>query len=194
MKKLLFASSNTHKIAEISALVQDLNIEILGLADLGVTEDILENGKTLVDNAIIKARYLYDRFGINCFADDTGLAVAALNGAPGVYSARYAGEPKNDQANVAKLLQELETVENRTAQFTTVICYIDQGTVHTFEGSVKGRIALHPEGQEGFGYDPVFIPDDYAITFAQMPSATKNTMSHRARAMTKFLAFLAENP
>lgn len=192
MKRLLFASANAHKISEIGALVRDLNIQIAGLADLGVREEIVENGANLTENAVIKARFLYDRFGMNCFADDTGLEVEALEGAPGVYSARYAGLPKNDQKNVAKLLQALQTTEHRAAQFKTVIAYIEEGKVQLFEGVVKGRIAMHPRGQGGFGYDPVFEPENSERTFAEMDAVSKNKISHRARAMQKFLAYLAE--
>lgn len=192
MKRLLFASANAHKISEIGALVRDLNIQIAGLADLGVREEIVENGANLTENAVIKARFLYDRFGMNCFADDTGLEVEALEGAPGVYSARYAGLPKNDQKNVAKLLQALQTTEHRAAQFKTVIAYIEEGKVQLFEGVVKGRIAMHPRGQGGFGYDPIFEPENSERTFAEMDAVSKNKISHRARAMQKFLAYLAE--
>lgn len=192
MKRLLFASANAHKISEIGALVRDLNIQIAGLADLGVREEIVENGANLTENAVIKARFLYDRFGMNCFADDTGLEVEALEGAPGVYSARYAGLPKNDQKNVAKLLQALQTTEHRAAQFKTVIAYIEEGKVQLFEGVVKGRIAMQPRGQGGFGYDPVFEPENSERTFAEMDAVSKNKISHRARAMQKFLAYLAE--
>jgi XTP/dITP diphosphohydrolase len=191
MKKLLFASANAHKISEIAALVHDLDIQIVGLADLGVREEIVENGANLTENAVIKARFLYDRFGMNCFADDTGLEVEALAGAPGVYSARYAGLPKNDQKNVAKLLQALQTTEHRAAQFKTVIAYIEEGKVELFEGVVKGRITMQPRGLGGFGYDPVFEPYNSELTFAEMDAVSKNKISHRARAMQQFLAYLA---
>lgn len=194
MNRLLFASANAHKISEIASLMTNLNLQIVGLKELGVEEEIIENGVSLIENAVIKARYLFNRFGINCFADDTGLEVEALGGAPGVYSARYAGEPKNDQNNVAKLLKEMASMDNRAAQFTTVICYINRGEVHTFEGVVKGMIAREPRGQGGFGYDPVFIPEYNSLTFAQMDALSKNTSSHRARAMHKFLDFLARRP
>lgn len=192
MNKLLFASANAHKISEIEALVRQLNIQIVGLADLGVKEEIVENGVNLTENAVIKARFLYDRFGMNCFADDTGLEVEALEGAPGVYSARYAGLPKDDQKNVAKLLHALESTADRKAQFKTVIAYIEEGNVQLFEGIVEGRITTQPRGKGGFGYDPVFEPENSSLTFAEMDAASKNEVSHRARAMQKFLTYLSK--
>lgn len=192
MNKLLFASANAHKISEIEALVRQLNIQIVGLADLGVKEEIVENGANLTENAVIKARFLYDRFGMNCFADDTGLEVEALGGAPGVYSARYAGLPKDDQKNVAKLLHALESTADRKAQFKTVIAYIEEGNVQLFEGIVEGRITTQPRGKGGFGYDPVFEPENSSLTFAEMDAASKNEVSHRARAMQKFLTYLSK--
>lgn len=192
MNKLLFASANAHKISEIEALVRQLNIQIVGLADLGVKEAIVENGANLTENAVIKARFLYDRFGMNCFADDTGLEVEALGGAPGVYSARYAGLPKDDQKNVAKLLHALESTADRKAQFKTVIAYIEEGNVQLFEGIVEGRITTQPRGKGGFGYDPVFEPENSSLTFAEMDAASKNEVSHRARAMQKFLTYLSK--
>jgi len=188
--KLVFATANQHKLEEIKAMLSE-NIHISGLSDLGFMDEIPETGSTLEDNALLKARYIHERYGVSCFADDTGLEVEALNGAPGVYSARYAGlegsSGQRAQANIAKLLHELSGITNRNARFRTVIAWIDaNNNSHLFEGVVQGRIIEKATGNEGFGYDPIFIPDGYNITFAQMPLSEKNQISHRAIAFRKF--------
>ncbi|MDP2189627.1 MAG: RdgB/HAM1 family non-canonical purine NTP pyrophosphatase [Sphingobacteriaceae bacterium] len=190
MKTLLFASGNAHKIEEINAVLAPLGYQVQGLHALGLQEDIPETGTTLDENAAIKAAYLYEKFGKDCFADDTGLEVEALNGAPGVYSARYAGTPKSDANNMAKLLEAMAAVTNRKAQFRTVFCLIEAGEKHFFEGVVTGSIAEEPVGTAGFGYDPLFIPTGESRTFAQMAAAEKNKISHRARAVADLMSYL----
>lgn len=187
--KLLFATNNKHKLEEISALMPE-KIELISLHQAGITGDIPETGSTLVENAIIKAEYGYKKTGLWCFADDTGLEVDALNGAPGVYSARYAGEGKNSHENVQLLLKNLQGIENRAARFKTVIALIYNGKTFLFEGVVNGRITDTPGGDGGFGYDPIFIPDGFNQTFAQMPLVEKNTISHRAKAVEQLIDFL----
>jgi len=189
---LIFATNNENKVKEIKKLLPE-NINLLSLKDVGIVEDIPETGETLRENALQKASYVYEKTGKNCFADDTGLQVDALNGAPGVYSARYAGEEKNAGKNMDKLLLELQNVKNRKANFTTVIALILNGKEYLFEGKVNGAIALAKSGKEGFGYDPVFIPDEFAPkTFADIPLEEKNKISHRARAVGKLVAFLSK--
>jgi XTP/dITP diphosphohydrolase len=188
MKSLIFATSNAHKISELRAILP--NVVIKGLSDIGITEDIPETGLTLEENAYIKAKYLYDLTGEASFSEDTGLEVVALDGAPGVHTARYAGEHRDPNDNMAKLLHELAGDTNRTAQFRTVIAMVDDGNVKYFEGIVRGRIALEKSGNEGFGYDPIFIPDGYDRTFADLSSDIKNQISHRARAVAELIAFL----
>lgn len=192
MKTLLFASGNKHKIEEINAVLAPLGYQVKGLHDLGIVEDIPETGATLNENAAIKAAYLYQKFGEDCFADDTGLEVEALNGAPGVYSARYAGAPKSDAKNMEKLLGALQTATNRKAQFRTVFCLIEGGKQSFFEGKVSGSIAMEPSGSAGFGYDPVFVPAGETLTFAQMPAADKNKISHRSRAVAALMDYLGK--
>jgi XTP/dITP diphosphohydrolase len=192
MKTLLFASGNKHKIEEINAVLSPLGYQVKGLHDLGIMEDIPETGATLDENAAIKAAYLYQKFGEDCFADDTGLEVEALNGAPGVYSARYAGAPKSDAKNMEKLLGALQTATNRKAQFRTVFCLIEGRKQSFFEGKVSGSIASEPSGSAGFGYDPVFVPAGETRTFAQMSAANKNKISHRARAVAALMDYLGK--
>jgi XTP/dITP diphosphohydrolase len=191
--KLVFSTNNKHKIREISDLL-DGRFEIIGLADIGITEDIPEDEDNLAGNAMFKARYVHDRTGLNVFADDTGLEVDALDGAPGVYSARYAGESKDPSDNIVKLLKELEGAKNRKARFRTVIALIYNNSEHLFEGKVEGRIIQKRRGTGGFGYDSVFIAEGYDLTFAEMPLAEKNKISHRAQAMKKLLEFLTQQP
>lgn len=191
MTQLLFSSHNTHKINEIRSMLPS-NIELLSLADCGFTDDIPETEQTLRDNAIIKARYAAERMNIACFADDSGLEVTALNGAPGVYSARYAGEPKNDLANNNKLLRELSTAADRSAKFKTVIALWWNEEMHVFEGTVEGKIAKSPRGSNGFGYDPLFIPQGHDRTFAEFSMDEKAALSHRGRALAKLLSFLKQ--
>lgn len=189
MKKFVFATNNAHKLEEVKALLGD-KIELLSMKDIKCSADIPETETTLEGNALLKARYIYENYHINCFADDTGLEVEALNGAPGVYSARYAGEEHNSEANMKKLLHELEGVENRKAQFRTIFALIIEGKEHLFEGIVKGEIIKQRKGNAGFGYDPIFVPEGYTQTFAEMGSEEKNKISHRAKAVGKLCKFL----
>lgn len=185
MKQLVFATNNDHKISEIRAIIGD-KIEILSLADINCHTDIPETAETLEGNALIKARYVYEHYGLDCFADDTGLEVVALGGAPGVHTARYAYADRNDpEANTRKLLSELEGKNDRRAAFRTVIALIENGEEYVFEGRVDGEIATEERGKEGFGYDPVFSPENTGRTFAELGVAMKNSISHRARAVRK---------
>ena len=188
-KKLVVATNNTHKLEEISAILGE-EMELLSLKDIQCNADIPETADTLEGNARQKAQYIYNNYGMNCFADDTGLEVEALNGAPGVFSARYAGDGHDSEANMQKLLQELEGKENRKAQFRTAICLIMEGQEYLFEGIVKGKIIEEKRGGAGFGYDPVFVPEGYDLTFAELGNDIKNTISHRARAVEKLCTFL----
>lgn len=187
--KLVFATNNKHKVREISDLL-DNNFRILGLADLNITEEIPEEAETLEENALFKARYVHDKTGLNVFADDTGLEVTALGGAPGVYSARYAGENKSFDDNIEKLLREMQNASDRSARFRTVIALILDGSEYLFEGTVEGEITRERRGDGGFGYDPVFLATGYDRTFAEMPLGEKNLISHRAKAMKQLLEFL----
>ena len=190
IKKLVFATNNAHKLDEIRAILGD-KIEVLSLKDINCDADIPETADTLEGNAALKAEYIYKNYGLDCFADDTGLEVEALGGAPGVYSARYAGGDGHDsEANMRKLLEELDGGQNRKAQFRTAICLIEQGEEHLFEGIVKGSIIEQKRGVSGFGYDPVFMPEGYEETFAEMGNAEKNKISHRARAVEKLCEYL----
>lgn len=190
IKKLVFATNNAHKLDEIRAILGD-KIEVLSLKDINCDADIPETADTLEGNAVLKAEYIYKNYGLDCFADDTGLEVEALGGAPGVYSARYAGGDGHDsEANMRKLLKELDGKQNRKAQFRTAICLIEQGEEHLFEGIVKGSIIEQKRGASGFGYDPVFMPEGYEETFAEMGNAEKNKISHRARAVEKLCEYL----
>lgn len=187
--KLVFASNNEHKIAEISKLVP-FGFEVVSLESIGCTEDIPETADTLEGNAILKAQFVWERFGLSCFADDTGLEVPVLGNAPGVYSARYAGPQRNATDNMDKLLDELNEINQRNARFRTVIALILDGQMHTFEGIVNGTITREKHGSEGFGYDPIFKPEGFDQTFAEMNMEQKNTMSHRGRAVLKLVEFL----
>ncbi len=189
--KLVFATNNRHKLQEVSAMLGE-KFELLSLSDIGCNVDIPETSDTLSGNALQKARYVKEHFGIDCFADDTGLEVKALDGAPGVHSARYAGD-HDSEANITKLLGELEDKKDRTARFRTVIALLNGEKEYLFEGIVNGRIAEKREGHEGFGYDPVFVPDGYDCSFAQLGNDIKNTISHRARAIGKLVEFLNSN-
>ncbi len=190
MKKLVFATNNAHKLEEIRAILGD-KVEILSLNDIDCHADIPETADTLQGNAALKAQYIYDNYGLDCFADDTGLEVEALNGAPGIYSARYAGgEGHDSEANMKKLLSEMQDKDNRKARFRTVICLIEGGKEHFFEGIVNGSIIRERKGGAGFGYDPVFMPDGYSETFAEMGNDEKNKISHRARAVQKLCEYL----
>jgi len=187
--ELIFATNNPHKLEEVSAMLNK-NIVLSTPAQHGITEDIPEEQDTLEGNALQKARYIYERTHLCCFADDTGLEVEALNGAPGVYSARYAGEAKDMNKNVSKLLRELQGVENRKARFRTVIALILDGKEHLFEGEVQGEIVNERSGSAGFGYDPVFRPKGYDVTFAEMDLNEKNKISHRGKAVRQLVNFL----
>ncbi|HDO27052.1 MAG TPA: non-canonical purine NTP diphosphatase [Bacteroidetes bacterium] len=188
MKKIIFATNNVHKLKEVRQIFQD-KYQVLSLKDIGFDEDIPETGKTIQENASIKSWFIFNRFGLNCFSDDTGLEIDALEGRPGVYSARYAGEEGNPEKNIIKVLAELQGVENRTARFKTVVSLILDGIEYKFEGSVEGRIITEKKGLRGFGYDPVFIPSGYDLTFAEMPEELKNLISHRAMAVQKLSSF-----
>ena len=188
--KIVFATNNQHKLSEIRQILGD-RVEVLSLKDINCDVDIPETGTTLEANALQKAQYIYDHYQMNVFADDTGLEVEALGGAPGVYSARYAGgEGHDSEANMAKLLCELGENNNRRARFRTVIALIIQGQVHEFEGIVNGEIIRERRGGEGFGYDPIFQPEGYDKTFAELGVEVKNQISHRARATQKLAEFL----
>ena len=191
--KIVFATNNQHKLSEIRQILGD-RVEVLSLKDINCDVDIPETGTTLEANALQKAQYIYDHYQMNVFADDTGLEVDALDGAPGVYSARYAGgEGHDSEANMAKLLHELGENNNRKARFRTVIALIIQGQVHEFEGIVNGEIIRERRGGEGFGYDPIFQPEGYNKTFAELGVEVKNQISHRARATQKLVEFLNFN-
>ena len=189
MKKIVFATNNKHKLDEIRKITAG-KIEILSLSDINCNEDIEETGTTLEENALIKVRYIKNKYGYDCFADDTGLEVEALNGEPGVYSSRYAGAQCNPQDNMNKLLDALQGINNRNAQFRTVIAVTLNNNEHLFEGVVKGHITTEKHGSNGFGYDPVFMPSGYNQTFGELSDEVKNGISHRAVAMEKLIAFL----
>lgn len=191
--KIVFATNNKNKLHEIREILGD-NFEIVSLNDIGCHEDIPETGNTLEENALQKARYVYEKYHIDCFADDTGLEVESLDGAPGVHSARYAeGTDHDSEANMQKLLCELSNNENREAQFRTVIALILHGELHEFEGVVKGHIGTEKHGTEGFGYDPLFIPEGYDKSFAELGDDVKNRISHRARAVRKLADYLVKS-
>lgn len=197
MKRIVFATNNQHKLQEIREILSP-EFEIVSLKEIGCHEDIPETGNTLEENALQKARYVSERYHISCFADDTGLEVEALGGAPGVHSARYAEETDHDsEANMTKLLRELEGKENRQARFRTVIALIELGedeteNVHLFEGIVEGHISTERQGNEGFGYDPIFVPEGYEKSFAALGETIKNHISHRARAVKKLAEYLKQ--
>ena len=190
--KLVFATNNRHKLQEVRDIVGD-RVDVLSLADIDCHDDIPEIADTLQGNALIKARHIYEKYGLDCFADDTGLEVETLGGAPGVYSARYAGDECDSEANMQKLLENLTGKSNRNAQFRTVIALIVKGEEMLFNGIVKGTIATEKKGDSGFGYDPVFIPEGCSESFAQMSSEMKNSMSHRFRATQQLGNYLKEN-
>lgn len=201
MKRIVFATNNQHKLQEIRDILGS-DYEVVSLKEIGCDVDISETGNTLEENALQKAQYVYDHYHVSCFADDTGLEVEALDGAPGVHSARYAeGTDHDSEANMAKLLRELNGKENRQARFRTVICYIEKQDVclcgctnikkiHQFEGIVNGYIATEKHGTEGFGYDPIFVPEGYDQSFAELGEEIKNGISHRARAVAKLVEYL----
>tara|TARA_B100000989_G_C19242424_1_gene344632 strand:- start:7 stop:588 length:582 start_codon:yes stop_codon:yes gene_type:complete len=189
MKKLIFATNNPNKLAEIKSL--DKSFEVVGLKQMGIHEDIAETGITLEENALIKSQYIFQKTGLNCFADDTGLEVDALDGNPGVFSARYAGDHATAKDNMQKLLFELEGQKNRNARFRTVISLIIKGKEYSFEGKVEGEILHQKTGIDGFGYDPIFKPTGYDQSFAEMTMKQKNEISHRGVAVKKLIHFLS---
>lgn len=191
MNKLLLCTGNPGKVAELRAMLPG-SLQLVGLAETGLPLDLPETGDSFTANALQKARYAFERTGLTCIADDSGLEVNALNGAPGVYSARYAGEGRNDQANMAKLLRELDGVEDRSARFRTVVALIDAGGEHVFQGELRGAITTEPRGSNGFGYDPVFLPEMSDLTFAELDAKMKNAISHRGQAVWKLMRFLIE--
>ena len=189
MKTIVFATNNAHKLEEVRAIISD-KIKIVSLSDIGCHDDIPETADTLEGNALLKAAYIKKHFGYDCFADDTGLEVEALNGEPGVRSARYAGYAHDSNANIAKLLHALEGQLNRKARFRTVIAFIGNDKTTCFEGIINGEIIEEKRGETGFGYDPVFIPDGYSQTFAELGAEIKNKISHRAIAVCKLAEHL----
>lgn len=192
MKTLIFATNNKHKLQEVSEMLKG-TVAIRSLSEMGLDGDIPETAETLQGNALQKAQWVYERTGMDCFADDTGLEVDALGGAPGVYSARYAGEHCSFDDNIDKLLSALEGEVNRKADFRTVICLMEGGKPQYFEGRVDGTILTERYGKEGFGYDPVFMPDRFAVSFAEMPLQVKNLISHRALAVKALVDYLTSN-
>lgn len=189
MKKIVFATNNAHKLQEVSEILED-KIQIMNLKDIHCEEEIPETSDTIEGNAYQKANYIYEHYHVDCFADDTGLEVEALNGAPGVYSARYAGPQHNSKDNIRKLLTDMQDIENRNAQFRTAIVLILDGKIHLFEGTIKGTIIRSERGSSGFGYDSVFVPDGFEKTFAELGEEIKNKISHRAIATKKLVKFL----
>ena len=187
--KLVFATHNQHKLNELKTILGD-SIQLLSLKDINCLEDIPETNPTLEGNASQKAFYVYNNYAYNCFADDTGLEIEVLNGAPGVYSARYAGVEKNGEANMQKILHEMSEIKNRKARFRTIISLVINGKENLFEGIVDGKILNEKRGGQGFGYDPIFLPDGFSKSFAEMDLSEKNKISHRARAVQKLVAFL----
>lgn len=189
MKELVFATNNKHKLQEVSEMLDGI-VLIKSLNDIGLAGDIPETADTLDGNALQKAQWVYERTGLDCFADDTGLEVETLDGRPGVYSARYAGEHCSFDDNINKMLSEMQGKTNRRACFRTVICLIENGEPRYFEGRVDGQILTERYGKEGFGYDPIFMPDRFAVSFAEMPLEVKNHISHRGKAVAKLVEYL----
>ncbi len=189
MNKIIFSTNNRYKLEEVRQILKK-KYEVLGLQDIGFDGDIPETGKTLEENALIKSRFVNEHFKVDCFSDDTGLEIDALGGRPGVYSARYAGEEGIAERNIEKVLAELEGVESRAARFKTIISLIINKEEYFFEGIVEGRIITERKGREGFGYDPIFVPDGYNQTFAEMAVDQKNEISHRGKAVDKLAKFL----
>ena len=190
--ELIFATHNENKVIEIKNLIQK-NIKLLSLSDIGFKDEIVEDGKSLHENSLIKAKYIKSKYGMNCFADDTGLEVQSLNNEPGVYSSRYAGYPINSNNNIKKLLENLSGFNNKNARFRTVISLIISENIFSFEGVIKGEITHEIRGNSGFGYDPVFIPSGYSKTLAELSLKEKNTISHRSIAINKMMNFLRKN-
>jgi len=189
MKKIVFATNNAHKLSEVKSILSP-DFEIISLKELNCFDDIPETADTLDGNALLKAEYIHSRFNIDCFADDTGLEIRALGGEPGVFSARYAGENHDAEKNMEKVLCLLGDTADRKAQFSTVIALIQNNETHFFEGKIEGRILKEPRGNEGFGYDPIFVPDGYDQSFAELGVEEKNKISHRALAVQKLIDYL----
>ena len=187
--ELIFATHNKNKVIEVKSLINQ-NINLLNLSDINFTDDINETATTLEGNALLKAQTIFKKTNLNCFADDSGLLVDALNGEPGVYSARYAGEQKNDEDNITKILNNLQGIENRKAQFKTVLALIINGNEYLFEGIMHGTITYEKMGLNGFGYDPIFMPQGYSKTFAELTLEEKSKISHRALALNKMIGFI----
>ena len=192
MNKLVFATNNANKLAEVRSILEP-QYTIISLEDLNCNDEIPETANTLQGNAILKATYIHDKFGLSCFADDTGLEVEGLDGQPGVYSARYAGEENNSVNNMSKVLSLLGNKKNRKACFRTVIALILDNNTLFFEGKIEGNITLSPKGDSGFGYDPIFIPEGYLLSFAQLSAEEKNQISHRRMAINKLINYLQQN-
>ena len=189
MNKLVFATNNNHKLEEVRAILGE-RFEVVSLKEIGCFDDIPETADTLEGNALLKAQYIFEKFGLDCFADDTGLEINALDGAPGVYSAHFAGEERDAQKNMQKVLTLMQGIENREAHFRTVIALIRNGAITYFEGKVSGKIAETPTGSAGFGYDPIFVPEGYDKSFAELSLEEKNKISHRAMAVQKLADYL----
>ncbi len=189
MKQLVFATGNHHKVREVQQLLAG-SFELRSLDAIGCFEELPETSPTIEENAIQKALFVYDNYGVDCFAEDTGLEIKALDGKPGVHSARYAGDGRDPESNIVKVLEELDGVEDRSARFLTVIALVLEGEVHIFEGIVNGSIRTEMSGSGGFGYDPIFQPDGFDVTFAEMEDTEKNKISHRGHAVQKLMAFL----
>lgn len=190
IRKLVFATNNIHKTEEVAKILSP-DHEVLNLKDINCLVDIPETGDSFAENATLKSTYVYENFGLDCFSDDSGLEVEALNNAPGIFSARYSGI-KDDQINLELLLKNMEGQTNRKARFRTVISLIQNGKNHLFEGTIEGTIRTSPSGNKGFGYDPIFQPNGYEITFAEMEMTEKNNISHRALAMQQLISFLKQ--
>lgn len=190
IRDLVFATNNKHKTEEVEKLLSG-KYKVLSLTDIGCDVDILETGDSFAENALLKSSYVVAHFGMDCFADDSGLEIEALNNEPGIFSARYSGN-RDDAENLKLVLKKMEGISNRRANFKTVIALIKEGQKHLFEGVIYGNIRLAPAGEKGFGYDPIFEPEGYEVTFAEMSMAQKNQISHRALAMNKLMAFLKE--
>lgn len=191
-RDIVFATNNAHKLCEIRRIIGE-RFRVLSLSDIGCHDDIPETGMTLEENALMKVRYVKEHYGYDCFADDTGLLVDALGGAPGVFSARYAGSEGHDsEANMRLLLQNMDDKDNRSARFRTVIALIEGDVEHLFKGECEGTITRERSGTDGFGYDPIFLPEGYNLTFAQMSPDEKNAISHRGRAVSKLISYLID--
>ncbi len=192
MKKIVFATNNRHKLEEVRAILAGI-AEVVGLEEIGCHEEIPETAETLEENARMKAQYVYEKYHLDCIADDTGLEIEVLGGKPGVLSARYAGEPSNSINNMLKVLKELNNETNRNAQFRTVISLVENGVFHEFEGIVKGKISTFQSGNGGFGYDPIFVPEGYSESFAELSAEVKNSISHRALAIQRLVEYFDDN-